>query len=97
MKRRCYNKHEASYKHYGNRGIEICDEWLNSFNAFEEWAFANGYDPDAPTRECTIDRIDVNGNYEPSNCRWIPMDEQMKNTTRSKQNREREVGMLESD
>ena len=84
MKRRCYNKNEKAYKAYGGRGISICDEWLHSYTAFEEWAFANGYDPDAPTRECTIDRIDVNGNYEPSNCRWISMDEQMRNTRRTK-------------
>ena len=52
----------------------VCDEWLNDSKAFIDWALDNGYSDDL-----TIDRIDVNGNYEPSNCRWIPMSEQYKN------------------
>lgn len=79
MKNRCYNPHEKSYRYYGGRGISICAEWLNDFAAFYEWAMSNGYDPNAPKGKCTIDRIDVNGNYEPSNCRWVDMATQNKN------------------
>ena len=73
MKQRCYKKEHKSYADYGGRGIKICDEWLVSDNFFE-WAISNGY-----ADNLTIDRIDVNGNYEPSNCRWVTMKEQIRN------------------
>lgn len=76
---RCYNPRKPYYKWYGGRGITVCDEWRNDFQSFYDWAMANGYDPDAPRWDCTIDRIDVDGNYEPSNCRWVTMAEQNKN------------------
>ena len=78
MLARCNNQHHKSYKNYGGRGIKVCDEWLD-FTAFEEWAFANGYDENAPRGQCTLDRIDNNGNYEPNNCRWADMKTQMQN------------------
>lgn len=79
MKSRCYNQNNDSYKYYGGRGIKICDEWLNSYIEFKRWAYSAGYDEDAYHGECTIDRIDVNGNYEPQNCRWVSMAVQCKN------------------
>lgn len=79
---RCTNPKNQRYKNYGGRGITVCEEWLNSFQAFHDWAMANGYKPDAAFGECTIDRTDVNGDYCPENCRWITIAEQNRNTTR---------------
>lgn len=74
MKERCYRESNDNYKYYGGRGIVICDEWLHNFQAFHDWAMANGY-----AENLTIDRIDPNGNYEPKNCRWITIQEQQRN------------------
>ena len=73
MKQRCENTNDKAFKHYGGRGIKICDEW-HDFACFRDWALVNGYSDDL-----TIDRIDVNGNYEPSNCRWVTLKEQQTN------------------
>ena len=78
MKQRCNNPNTGEYHRYGGRGIKVCDEWL-SFANFRDWAMSNGYEPNAPRGECTLDRIDNDGNYEPSNCRWIDLKEQMVN------------------
>ena len=73
IKRRCYTKSNPSYKYYGALGVTVCDEWLKDFEAFRDWAYSNGYDESAPKGECTIDRINPFGNYEPDNCRWVSM------------------------
>lgn len=73
MRQRCNDKNCPSYKYYGARGIKICKKW-NDYKTFEEWAMNNGY-----TEELTLDRINVNGNYEPSNCRWATKKEQSNN------------------
>ena len=79
IKARCYNKNSPKYHRYGGRGIVVCDEWKNDFSAFREWAINNGY-----SEELSIDRIDNDGNYEPSNCRWATVLQQSNNTCQNK-------------
>ena len=65
MRQRCNNPHNYAYKNYGERGISVYPEW-NDYVNFRNWAEMNGY-----TNDLTLDRINVNGNYEPNNCRWV--------------------------
>lgn len=83
MKARCYNKNSVSYKNYGGRGIIMCEEWKNDFMSFYNWAIQNGYDENKTRKEQSIDRINVNGNYDPNNCRWISMRQQANNTRKN--------------
>lgn len=76
IKRRCYNPKRENYKDYGGREIKICDEWKNNFEKFYNWANENGY-----KEGLSIDRIDVNGDYEPKNCRWVDNYTQANNKT----------------
>lgn len=79
---RCNIPSASGYENYGGRGITVCEEWHNDFQAFYEWAYANGYKEEILPNgrsKWTIDRIDVNGNYEPSNCRWITVQGQSNN------------------
>lgn len=71
MIRRCNNPKYVGYKHYGGRGIEVCEVWCSGFEAFDAWAIENGYE-----EGLTLERVDVNKGYCPENCTWIPMVEQ---------------------
>lgn len=74
MKQRCHDLNSSDFAFYGGRGIQVCPEWRSDFKSFHDWAHANGYDD-----SMSIERADVNGNYEPGNCSWISMKEQSRN------------------
>lgn len=85
MRSRCNNPNAESFHRYGGRGITICAEW-SDFDSFYHWAMKNGYQ-----KGLSIERVDVNGNYCPENCTWIPLAEQAKNTERSLMRRTVEI------
>jgi hypothetical protein len=74
MNTRCYNKNSTGYKYWGGKGVTICDEWKDNYKAFHDWAIVNGYRDDL-----SIDRIDHEMGYIPSNCRWATDKEQANN------------------
>ena len=71
LKGRTTNYNHPDYEKYGGKGIQVCDEWFYDFNKFYEWSIASGYQPGL-----TISRLEENGNYEPSNCTWVPLKKQ---------------------
>ena len=79
MINRCENPKNNRFYSYGAKGIKVCEKWRNDFQSFYDWAIANGY-----SDELSIDRIDVNGDYEPSNCKWSTAKEQANNKTNSR-------------
>lgn len=82
MKTRCTCPTSVIYPYYGGRGIRVCDEWIVNYEAFRDWATANGY-----RDVLELDRIDVNGHYEPANCRWATRLQQMANTRKRRDGR----------
>lgn len=80
MRDRCNNPKCKDYKYYGAKGVRISPEW-NEFLDFKKWAFENGYNENAKCGECTIDRINCDGDYEPNNCRWVDRSVQANNTS----------------
>ena len=78
MKNRCNNPNEPRYSDYGGRGITVCQEWLDDFMNFYNWAMENGY-----SDELSIDRINNDKGYSPDNCRWSTKKEQANNTRTS--------------
>lgn len=97
MKSRCLNPKNPNYRNYGGRGISICPEWVSDFEKFKEWALSTGYNYDASRGECTIDRIDVNGNYCPENCRWVTVQVQNKNKRPSSEWKMRDLKKISID
>lgn len=86
IKQRCYDSNREGYEYYGGRGIKMCDEWLGAdgFENFYQWAMAAGYDENKTQKDQSIDRIDVDGDYEPSNCRFVDAYTQVHNRRCSK-------------
>lgn len=79
MKARCFNPNVKAYPLYGGRGIRVCEEWTRSFQSFSEWATSHGYDETQKRGCCTIDRINVDGDYSPENCRIATQKQQCLN------------------
>lgn len=93
IKRRCYNKNDKNYPMYGDKGIIMCDDWKNDFMNFYNWAYNNGFDDNLPSKDCIIDRINSDGIYEPSNCRWINSYTRSRNQDKSTRNTSGYIGV----
>ena len=91
MKERCYNSNNHAFHRYGERGIRICEEWLEKFESFYVWAITNGY-----RKGLTIERTDNDGNYEPGNCRWATFEEQAQNKSTTRISK-KQVAMIRLD
>lgn len=83
MRTRCENPNYIRFHAYGGRGIKVCESW-HVFSNFEEWAYQNGYADDATKYECTIERVDVDKDYCPENCTWVPLKKQGYNKTNTR-------------
>ena len=81
MKARCLNPNHPRFKDYGARGISVCEDWIEDFSAFRNWAISNGWNEYHEKNEISLDRIDVNGDYTPENCRWADYNTQQNNKT----------------
>jgi len=93
MKTRCTNSHsQYKYSRYGGRGISVCEEWMNDFESFKNWAVSHGY-----SDSLTLDRIDNDGNYGPDNCRWATMSEQCFNRHKKEKSHEQQDTFQASD
>lgn len=79
LRYRCNNMMNDHYANYGGRGIKVCDEWDNSYSAFKKWVLDNGYILGLSKKEQSLDRINVDGDYEPNNCRWVNAEVQTRN------------------
>lgn len=75
IKGRCYNPNRDNYERYGEKGIEMCTEWKDSYESFKEWAIEHGFDESSTGKEMSIDRIDPTKGYFPENCQWITLKE----------------------
>lgn len=84
INQRCSNPRNKNYGRYGGRGISVCEEWRNSFQAFYEWAILHGFDAAKPSFQCTIDRIDNDRGYYPENCRFVDMKVQNNNKSNTR-------------
>lgn len=87
MKKRCYTPSCKGYKNYGGKGVKVCKEWKSDFSVFYEWAIENGYSYEpgiSRSQRLSLDRIDSNGDYSPQNCRWLPLEENVRRASKGR-------------